>query len=141
MSKGACPNCGNQLFSVKCSLCGFSSIPQWIRLRHESEMSMTFHPGVTQVNRSLINKYFRNVCSDAGHPIAAYFPSDDSPLFFVEGTDDGWVIGKDHEYRNKIMINGKELQLRNQIIEGGTSLQVFSDREKTFVGKFVVELN
>lgn len=137
MKGPVCPSCGNPLAALKCGLCGHSSVPEWVRLWHDDKVSMTFSEGISAVTRDLFHGFFRNVISPAGHPVAAYFPSDGTPLFIVTRSDDGWnAIGTDC-HRNKVILDGSDLDLSLREIRDGSRLDLYSSNEAAIVATFV----
>lgn len=141
MKDPACPSCGNPLAGLKCELCGHSSIPEWIRLWHDNQISMTFRDDVSPVTRDLFHGYFRNVLSPTGHPVAAYFPSDSSPLFVVKRDDDGWNAHATGGHRNKVLLDGSDLDASCGGIRDGSRLELFSGTEGGVVATFVFKFS
>ena len=141
MTPAQCPNCNNFLEKGRCSLCGYSSIPQWIRLRHVDGISMTFRAGTTKVSRDLFHTFFRNVLTPSGHPVAAYFPSDGSTFFSVFRTEDGWFISRGKEYRNTVIVERKELTVKDLSLNDGDCIQLFSGKERAIVSEFIIQFD
>jgi serine/threonine protein kinase len=118
-----------------------SSVPPWIRLRHDSGASMSFSSDETQVTRQLFNGPFRTVTCDSGHPVAAYFPSDDvTALFTVKKEADGWKItGSNH--RNNGILNGTPLDnTRWDTLKDGDQLAIYSRNNAGTVASFTFEV-
>ena len=136
MSVRECPECKNPIKGFKCEMCGYSSIPKWIRLRHESGIAITISEDPTNINRELIHTYFRSITSPAGNPIAAYFPSDGSPLFIVSKEESGWYASSTTSHRNKALLDGKEVQTDPLIINDGTRLDIIAGHDGSPVGTF-----
>ena len=136
MSLAECPDCKNPLKGSKCELCGYSTIPKWIRLRHDSGIALTLSEESANINRELINTYFRSILSPAGKPIAAYFPSDGSPLFIVTKEEGGWYVSSVSTHRNKALLDGKELRTDTQIINDGSRLNIIAGHDGVVAGTF-----
>lgn len=137
MKDPICPSCGNPLSGLKCGLCGHSSIPEWIRLWFGDQVSMTFRDDASPVTRDLFHGFFRHVLAPAGHPVAAYFPSDGSPLFIVSRGDDGWKAAANGSHRNKVMLDGSELETSCREIRDGSRLELFSGTDSVVVATFI----
>lgn len=115
-------------------------IADWIRLRHESGVSMSFSAAETPVTKPLFHGPFRQVNAESGHPIAAYFPSDElTPLFTIRKDADGWKIaGSTH--RNNALLNSTPLDVASWLpIRQGDTLEIYSRNEAGVVGKFTFE--
>jgi hypothetical protein len=136
MSVTECPECKNPLKGFKCEMCGYSSIPEWIRLRHDSGIAITISEDLTNFNREIIHTYFRSIISPVGNPIAAYFPSDGSPLFIVTKEESGWCASSAAIHRNKALLDGKELRTDPQIINDGTRLDIIAGHDGSVVETF-----
>ena len=136
MSITECPECKNPLKGFKCEMCGYSSIPKWIRLRHESGIAITISQDSTNINRELIHTYFRSITSPAGNPIAAYFPSDGSPLFSVIKEETGWYVINNSAHRNKTLLDGKELQTDPRTINDGSRIDIIAGHDGSVAGTF-----
>lgn len=116
-------------------------VPSWIRLRHDSGVSLSFSADETAVNRPAFHGPFRNVITPAGHPVAAYFPSDDvTPLFTVRRESDGWkIIGGAH--RNHGILNGAPLADSVWVaIKNSDRLEIFSRNDSGPVAEFTFEV-
>jgi hypothetical protein len=98
---------------------------------------MTFREDSTPVTRNLFHTYFRHVLTPGGQPAAAYFPSDESPLFVIEKREEGWFASSSGEYRNKALLNGTELNSSLWEIKDGSRLDLYSGNEAAVVVSFV----
>lgn len=136
MTMPPCPSCANPLVGKKCPTCGFSSVPEWLRLWHGDTFSMTFRDEATNVTQQLFHTYFRHVTAVSGHPIAAYFPSDGSPLFLVQRCEDGWFAFSNSVHRNRARLDGTDLDGTAREITDNGRLDIFSQKESVVVGSF-----
>ncbi len=98
---------------------------------------MTFREASTAVDRNLFHTYFRHILSAAGHPVAAYFPSDNSPFFTVARGDDGWKASATNSHRNKFLLNGSPLDASDNDINDGSKLELYSGGAAAVVASFV----
>lgn len=118
-----------------------ATTPSWIRLRHDSGASLSFSLAETAVSRQVFHGPFRNVITSSGHPVAAYFPSDDvTPLFTVRRDADGWKIaGSSH--RNYGILNGSTLiDAIWEPLKNGDRLGIFGRNDSGTVAEFVFEV-
>jgi serine/threonine protein kinase len=118
-----------------------SKVPAWIRLRHDSGANMSFSANETLVTRQLFHGPFKQVMTTSGHPIAAYFPSDDkTPFFTIRKDSDCWkTSGSDH--RNHCLLNGAKLETKTLMpIKQGDILEIYGEKESKVVGKFTFEV-
>lgn len=136
MSVTECPECKNPLKGLKCEICGYSSIPKWIRLRHESGIAITISEDSTTINRELIHTYFRSIISPSGNPIAAYFPSDGSPFVIITREESGWYLSNTEDHRNKALLDNIELQTDPLAINDGARLDIVAGHDGSVVGTF-----
>ena len=97
---------------------------------------MTFREESTAVDRNLFQSYFRYILSSVGQPVAAYFPSDGSPLFVIDKKDEGWFASSSVGYRNKVLLNGVELNSTAREIRDNIKLEIVSHTEGSIVGSF-----
>lgn len=102
---------------------------------------MTFRDDTSPVTRDLFHGYFRNVLSPTGHPVAAYFPSDGSPLFVVKRDDDGWNALANGSHRNKVLLDGSDLDASCGGIRDGSRLELLSGTEGGVVAAFVFKFS
>ncbi len=119
-----------------------SVVPTWIRLRHASGVSLSFSQDEVKVTRQLFNGPFRSVICASGHPVAAYFPSDDvTPLFTVRRESDGWKItGSSH--RNRGILNSADLDSsRWDLLKNGDQLAIYSRNDAGTVALFTFEIS
>lgn len=135
MSSKDCPNCGNPLDAATCKRCGYSTIPAWIRLWHNNDIAMTLSDESTSITRELFHAYFRHVVTPAGHPVAAYFPSDGAPFFVVTRTEDGWQATAHISHRNKTTLDGDDLKTGKKRIKDGSRLEIIA-ADGSVVGTF-----
>lgn len=118
------------------------TFPSWIRLRHDCGASLSFSADETAVNRQIFHGPFRNVITSSGHPVAAYFPSDDvTPLFTIRRDADGWMItGGNH--RNHGILNGSPLTAAAwELLKNGDRLGIFGRNDAGTVAEFTFEVS
>ena len=102
---------------------------------------MSFSANETLVTRQLFHGPFKQVMTTSGHPIAAYFPSDDkTPFFTIRKDSDCWkTSGSDH--RNHCLLNGAKLETKTLMpIKQGDILEIYGEKESKVVGKFTFEV-
>lgn len=117
------------------------TVSSWIRLRHDSGASLSFKEGETAVSRQLFHGPFRNVIATSGHPVAAYFPSDDvTPLFTVRKEESGWkIVGGNH--RNHGILNGTPLaDAVWEPLKNGDRLEIYGRNDSGTVAEFTFEV-
>lgn len=102
---------------------------------------MTFRDDSSPVTRDLFHGFFRNILSPTGHPVAAYLPSDGSPLFVVKRSDDGWIAYADGGHRNKVLLDGSDLDASCGGIRDESKLELFSGTEGIVVATFVFKFS
>jgi hypothetical protein len=136
VSSKDCPNCGNPLDAANCKICGYSTIPAWIRLWHGDDIALTLRDESSNITRELFLTYFRHITTPAGHPVAAYLPSNGAPFIVVTRTEDGWHASAPVSHRNKAVIDGKELNTLSQRINDGSLLEIIAGAYGDVVGKF-----
>ena len=136
MSGKDCPNCGNTLDAATCKRCGYSTVPAWIRLWHDNNIALTLRDETTNFTRDFFHAHFRHVVTPAGHPVAAYFPSDGAPFFVVTRAEDGWHASAPVSHRNKAMLDGGDLKTVRQRIHDGSRLEIIAGSDGTVVGTF-----
>ena len=117
------------------------SVAEWIRLRHSNGSSLSFKDDHTPVTRQLFHGAFRTVLADSGHPIAAYFPSNEAvSLFNIRKKETAWEIsGSSH--RNYGLLNDTQLEMDKwEAINQDDVLKIFSRNEKGVVAEFKFEI-
>lgn len=117
------------------------SVPKWVRLRHiDSDMAMTVSDSPTPVARPNFYGAFRGVLSPSGQQLAAYFPSDNSPLFVVTRADSAWCISAPIATKNYVMTNGTRLGSSAMDLQHGDRVEIYSAKESKIIGSFNVEM-
>ncbi len=136
-----CVECGNELGSGqhKCPVCGYSSVPPWIRLWHDSKFCLTFFENTTAVNRTIFHTAFSNVMTEKGIPIASFLPSDNSPLFTILRQETGWYVQGVSTTKNYLLMEGKRITADLQEITDGSRLGIYSIKEEKIIAFFLIK--